>query len=91
MKGEPVALYFPLMATTSRDAVTKIGMFIAQRQEDLDLAVDNADVVNTYTITINGEIIGEVRHRYGDGGWRLVELGLELHRELGREPSMSTP
>lgn len=54
-----------------------IGTFEAQRQEHLDLT-DPAvvDTVPTYRILINGESVGTVRHRYGDGAWELIRRAL---------------
>lgn len=58
----------------------KIGSFEARRHEPLDLAdpAQIADEVCTYTIRIDGETVGTVRHRYGDGAWALVRAGLTL-------------
>lgn len=66
-----------------------LGAFDAQRREHLDISdpVAVADVVSTYTIRIDGRMIGEVRHRYGDGAWALIRAGLDLAATKGRLPA----
>jgi hypothetical protein len=77
-----MALWFRLHANADG-----IGSFEARRVEALDLtdlAVD--DAVSTYEITIDGRLVGTVRHRYGDGPWELIRKGLALapKRTTGR-------
>jgi hypothetical protein len=36
------------------------------------------DVVGTYLVIRDGEELGTVQHRYGDGKWALVRRALEL-------------
>lgn len=56
-----------------------IGSMEIQRHEDLDLGDPaSADTVCTYTVYVDGLNVGEVRHRYGDGAWRLVALAADL-------------
>ncbi len=51
-----------------------------QRREHLDLSDRDAiaDVVSTYNVRLNGRMIGQVRHRYGDRAPTLARLALEL-------------
>lgn len=57
-----------------------IGTVEIRRREHLDITdrAAIADVVSTYTVRQSGHLIGEVRHRYGDGAWRLLALATNL-------------
>lgn len=56
-----------------------------QRREFLDLN-DRAGIaaeVCTYDVRLDGEPVGQVRHRYGDGKWPLVRAAIELIEKEG--------
>jgi len=57
-----------------------IGDVEIRRREKLDLGDQAAiqDVVSTYLVTLNGMHMGDVRHRYGDGVWRLIAIATEI-------------
>lgn len=63
-----------------------IGIMEILRQEHLDLSNPDAiaDEICTYDVEVDGVKIAEVRHRYGDGAWRLVALATEAAAEQGR-------
>jgi hypothetical protein len=57
----------------------RIGGVEIRRCDRLDLDnPDVADAVSTYTVAMDNTFVGTVRHRYGDGGWRLLELAAGL-------------
>lgn len=62
-----------------------IGSCEIRRREHLDLTdkAAIADTVCTYEIRIDGEDVGTVKHRYGDGAWALARAALE---EANAEP-----
>ena len=64
-----------------------IGFMEIQRQEHLDLSdkAAIADVVSTYKVTVGDQLVGEVRHRYGDGAWTLLRLAVTLYDQVGSE------
>ncbi len=51
-----------------------------QRREHLNLSdpASIADVVSTYEVRLDGRVVGEVKHRYGDRAPTLARLALEL-------------
>lgn len=56
-----------------------IGHLAIRRLEHLDLWDPGVmDAVSTYKVTRDGQELGTVRHRYGDGAWALVRLALAL-------------
>lgn len=57
-----------------------IGEVEIQRREPLDLTDQAAiqDAVSTYDVFNRGRLIGQVRHRYGDGAWRLLAIAAAL-------------
>lgn len=57
-----------------------IGMVEVRRQEHLDLTNQAAiqDAVSTYSVFRDGQPIGSVKHRYGDGAWKLLALTADL-------------
>jgi hypothetical protein len=57
-----------------------IGMVEIQRQEPLDLSdpAAIADEVCTYTVRRDRQVVGEVKHRYGDKVWKLNALAAAL-------------
>lgn len=70
-----MALWFELKVNHDH-----IGTVEIRRREHLDLT-DRAAIASawcTYTVRQNGHLIGEVRHRYGDGAWRLLALATDL-------------
>ena len=69
-----MALWFSLKVNAD-----KIGLMEIRRREDLNLhdPAAIADVVCTYRVIVDGVHVAEVRHRYGDGAWKLVALAAE--------------
>lgn len=66
-----MALWFNLAVNAER-----IGHVEIQRREYFDLTDQAAiaDAVGTYDVYRDGWPVGQVRHRYGDGAWRLLAL-----------------
>lgn len=58
----------------------RVGRMTIGRLVLLDLSDKDAiaDVVCPYRVRIDGRIVGEVSHRYGDGAWALVRKALDL-------------
>lgn len=59
---------------------TFLGNVEIRRREHLDLTNQAAiqDAVSTYEVSRSGRLVGTVRHRYGDGAWRLLALASAL-------------
>lgn len=70
-----MALWFDLNINEQR-----IGTVEIRRKEHLDLsnAAAIANVWSTYDVRRDGELIGQVRHMYGDGAWKLLALVADL-------------
>ena len=66
-----MALWFNLRVNASG-----IGMVEIRRREQLDISDPKAiaDVWSTYDVFRNDELIGQVRHVYGHGAWKLLAL-----------------
>lgn len=76
-----MALWFNLRINDERIGVVEI-----QRRELLDLS-DPAAIANewcTYDVLRDEQLIGQVRHMYGHGAWRLLALASNL---LANEPA----
>lgn len=58
----------------------RIGELMIRRRERLDLSDRAAvrDVVSTYEVSSDDRHVGLVRHRYGDGAWRLLAAAASL-------------
>lgn len=63
-----------------------LGTVEIQRREPLDLTNQAGiqDAVCTYDVRTDGRAVGTVRHRYGDGKWRLLARAAELIADGGR-------
>lgn len=56
-----------------------VGTLAARRLQELDLRSPSvADAVCDYEITIDGNRVGKLQHRYGDGKWALIKAAIEL-------------
>jgi hypothetical protein len=70
-----VSLWFELRINRQR-----LGLLTVKRRDHLDLD-DQAgirDAVATYDVDLDGEHLGTVRHRYGDGAWVLTNKATAL-------------
>ena len=81
-----MALWARLMVNAEQIGVVEI-----QRREFLDLTAQASiqDEVSTYDVTVDGQACGTVRHRYGDGAWRLLALAAEA--VAARNAAQTTP
>ena len=79
-----MALWARLMVNAEQIGVVEI-----QRREFLDLTAQAAiqDEISTYDVTVDGQACGTVRHRYGDGGWRLLALAADAVAARNAEPA----
>lgn len=70
-----MALWFNLKINEER-----IGGVEIRRREPLDLSNPSAiqREVCTYDVFLDGRRFGPVRHRYGDGAWRLLATAADL-------------
>lgn len=70
-----MALWFDLMVNMGH-----LGTVGIRCREHLDLTNQAAiqDAVSTYEVSRSGRLVGTVRHRYGDGAWRLLALASAL-------------
>jgi hypothetical protein len=76
-----MSLWFNLRINDERIGVVEI-----QRREALDLS-NPAAIANewcTYDVLRDEQLIGQVRHMYGHGAWRLLALASNL---LANEPA----
>jgi hypothetical protein len=57
-----------------------VGFLEIQRAEHLDLSdkAAIADTVNTYNVFKDNNLVGTVKHRYGDGAWKLFQLAVNI-------------
>lgn len=80
-----MSLWFDLNLTAGRGHHVVIGQVEIRRVEWLDLTDQAAiaDVVSTYDVHHDGQHIGQVRHRYGDGKWPLVAKAANLIAQEG--------
>ena len=80
-----MALWFNLAINDER-----IGQVEIKRLEFLDLSDPEAiaDVWSTYEVRRDGRLVGQVRHQYGHGAWRLLALASALldSDDLERRP-----
>jgi hypothetical protein len=65
-----------------------IGGVEVQRREPLDLSDPSAiaDTWSTYDVRRDGVLVGQVRHVYGHGAWKLLSLASDL---IASETSLS--
>jgi hypothetical protein len=70
-----MALWFDVNINSQR-----IGTIDIQRREPLDLTdpASIQDAVCTYVVRRDGDLVGTVRHRYGDGVWVLLVIATDL-------------
>jgi hypothetical protein len=63
----------------------RIGRAFVRRKEYFDISDRDAvaDNVSTYEVSLDNRYIGEVRHRYGDGAWKLTAIVAEFLHETG--------
>lgn len=75
-----MSLVCKLSITKTTSHLEGIGTLEIQRHEPLDLTDPAAivDVVSTYTVRLDGQDRGTVRHRYGDGAWVLLAKAAAL-------------
>jgi hypothetical protein len=67
-----MALWFALRVND-----TTIGDLVIRRLHDLDQD-DPENTVSDYEVLHNGDAIGTVQHRYGDGAWVLVQKAVGM-------------
>ena len=60
-----------------------VGFVEVRRVDPVDVAVPDADVVCTYDVRRDGCVVGQVKHRYGDGVWQLAASATALIAEVG--------
>src|SRR5690349_20576276 len=80
-----MALWFNLNCNDER-----IGQVEIRRREHLGLSNPPGirDAVSTYDLRRDGELVGAVKHRYGDGAGRLLGLAADL---IEQEASVFDP
>lgn len=83
-----MALWFNLRAGSQ-----PIGHVEIQRREHLDLTdpAAIADLWSTYDVRCDGRLVGQVRHCYGHGAWKLLTLAASLLDEdarVGASPAL---
>jgi len=70
-----------MLHTTLKINSNAIASFTAVRITNTHAPVIDPDDVSTYKVEFfdpgAGEIKGEVQHRYGDGGWKLLQKAIE--------------
>lgn len=55
----------------------EIGSLVIRRIDPYDLQPEPG-TIGTYVVVRDGQELGKVEHRYGDGAWVLVRKALEL-------------
>ncbi len=73
LNSDLMSLWFPLMVNDRQ-----IGTLFIGRLELLGNPQQPTEEVHLYGIYLDGEHLGDVRHRYGDGPWALVHTALGL-------------
>jgi hypothetical protein len=72
-KGVRVSLNFELKVNS-----TPIGTMEIRRTVDLNGSTPAPNAKYSYVVYVDGKMIGEVDHRYGDGPWALVHKATML-------------
>jgi hypothetical protein len=62
---------------TMGDGPKSLGLVEIQRVDNVTEGNPGPDLVSTYSVRVEGVQLGTVRHRYGDGAWRLLALASE--------------
>jgi hypothetical protein len=77
-------MWFTLRLNSQHAAQVEI-----RRREHLDLTDQAAiwDKVSTYDVKRDGRRVGTVRHRYGDGRWKLLATAAALIAEKTPPPT----
>ncbi len=69
-------------------ARTVIGGIEITRTTNLDDVALRPDVVSSYAVAVDGQLVGHVDHRYGAGAWALLQAAAQL--AAGQNPHAPT-